>query len=107
MKIKYEGYNIPEIDIENNITAGVKTKIGTADQYDNIMELTEKSGILQVNCLIDNVAMGGTCLVNRPSKNYIDFGCVSNFQYTPTVVAGTMEKDDSYCYVTLTITTLS
>lgn len=107
MKIKYEGYNIPEIDIEENITAGTKTKIGTADQYDNIMELTQKSGVFQVNCLIGNVAMGGTCLVNRPSENYIDFGCVCNFDYTPTIVAGTMEKDASYCYVTLTITTLS
>lgn len=107
MKIKYEGYNIPEIDITENITAGTKTKIGTSDQYDNIMELAQKSGVFQVNCLIGNVSMGGTCLVNRPSENYIDFGCVCNFNYTPTIVAGTMEKDESYCYVTLTITTLS
>ena len=107
MKIHYDGYNIPEIDIEDSITAGVKTEIGTAEQYDNIMQLTEKSGIFQVNCLIGDVAMGGTCLVNRPSENYIDFGCVCNFNYTPTVVAGTLVKDSTKCYVTLTITTLS
>lgn len=107
MKIHYDGYNIPEIDIEDSITAGVKTEIGTAEQYDNIMQLTEKSGIFQVNCLIGDVAMGGTCLVNRPSENYIDFGCVCNFNYTPTIVAGTMVKEAGKCYVTLTITTLS
>lgn len=107
MKIHYDGYNIPEIDIENSITAGVKTEIGTAEQYDNIMQLTEKSGIFQVNCLIGDVAMGGTCLVNRPSENYIDFGCVSNFNYTPTIVTGTMVKENGKCYVTLSVTVLS
>lgn len=107
MKIKYEGYNIPEIEIEDPINTGVKTKIGTAKQYDNIMELTEKSGLCQVSCVIDNVSMGGTCLVNRPSEDYIDFGCISNFSFTPTVVTGTLQKDENYCYVTLSITTLS
>lgn len=111
MDIKTQGYNVAEVIVGTAITPGTKTEVGTAKEFEQIAKLVEQSGLMIVNATIGGNKMKGSVLANYYSGGEatgIDFGGVTNFGYTPSIIAGSLElESDGKAYVTLTITAVS
>lgn len=110
MDIKTQGYNVAEVIVGTAITPGTKTEVGTAKEFEQIAKLVDQSGIMIVNATIGGNKMKGSVLANYYSGGGvtgIDFGGVTNFGYTPSIIAGSLELEDGKAYVTLTITAVS
>lgn len=110
MDIKTQGYNVAEVLVGTAITPGTKTEVGTAKEFEQIAKLVDQSGVMIVNATIGGNKMKGSVLANYYSgagATGIDFGGVTNFGYTPSIIAGSLELEDGKAYVTLTITAVS
>lgn len=103
MKKIAKGFSIVEYIIEPALTSGVKTEIGTAQDYEDMKICAAQSGLFQVSCKIGGNPMKGTCLVNGPTDSYIDFGCISNYSGSATFITGTVTLEDGKMYVIVTV----
>ena len=108
MAIKWTdgNYNVAILEIDTAITHGVKTEIGTADDYRRLRKLSENAGIFRVTAKIDGAVMYGACNANVFPTG-IDFGCVSNVSDTPTAISGPIVEETGKMYVTINVTVLS
>ena len=111
MEISTQGYNIACIAIATAITPGTKTEVGTAEEFKQVAKLVDQSGLMKVSAVIGGNAMNGSVLANYYSDDNvtgIDFGGVTNFGYSPSIIAGSLEiESDGKAYVTMTITPLN
>lgn len=103
MKKVAKGFSIVEYIIDTSLTSGVKTEIGTAKDYEDMKKCASTSGLFQVTCKIGGNKMSGTCLVNGPTDEYIDFGCVSNYSGSATFITGTVTLEGGKMYVVVTV----
>ncbi len=111
MDIKTQGYNVAEVVLTDAVTPGTKTEVGTAKEFEQLAKLVQNSGLMIVSGTIGGNAMRGSVLANYYSDDNvtgIDFGGVTNFGYSPSIIAGSLEiESDGKAYVTLTITPVS
>lgn len=111
MDIKTQGYNVAEVTLSSAVTPGTKTEVGTAKEFEQLAKLVQNSGLMIVSGTIGGNAMRGSVLANYYSDanvTGIDFGGITNFGYTPSIIAGSLEiESDGKAYVTLTITPVS
>ena len=110
MDIKTQGYNVAEITLSAAVTPGTKTEVGTAAEFAQLAKLVQQSGLMIVSGTIGGNAMKGSVLANYYSDENvtgIDFGGVTNFGYSPSIIAGSLEIEEGKAYVTMTITPVS
>lgn len=111
MDIKTQGYNVAEVVLMDAVTPGTKTEVGTAKEFEQLAKLVQNSGLMIVSGIIGGNAMKGSVLANYYSDDNvtgIDFGGVTNYGYSPSIIAGSLEiESDGKAYVTLTITPVS
>lgn len=109
MKISRNEYNVPQIEA-GAVTASTKTLIGTKADFDKIAAMIERSGLMIVGITLSGNAMRGSVLANHyedENVNGIDFGGVTNYGYTPSIIAGSLELEEDGCYVTISVTPVS
>lgn len=113
MEIKTSGYNIPDVAVSAAVTAGTKTEVGTAKEFNQLAKLVVESGLMIVGVTVGGNYMHGSVLANYYNGDGnigIDFGGVTNYGYSPSAIAGTLElgtgDDADKCYVTMTVTPL-
>ena len=113
MDIKTSGYNIPDVTVSAAVTTGTKTEVGTAKEFYQIAKMVEQSGLMIVGVTVGGNYMHGSVLANYYNGDGnigIDFGGVTNFGYSPSAIAGTLElgtgANADKCYVTMTVTPL-
>ncbi len=111
MDIKTQGYNVAEVTISAAITSGTKTEVGAAKEFNQLAKLIENAGIMIVKASIDGNAMKGSVLGNYyhdANTTGIDFGGVTNYGYSPSIIAGSLElESDGKAYVIMTVTPIS
>lgn len=111
MDIKTQGYNVAEVVLTDAVTPGTKTEVGTAKEFEQLAKLVQNSGLMIVSGIIGGNAMKGSVLANYYSDDNvtgIDFGGVTNYGYSPSIIAGSLEiESDGKAYVTMTITPVS
>ena len=109
MDISSFGYNIADIVIPNAITLNEKTKVGTLEQFNQLLSLASASGVIRVQCTIGSVFMNGAMLANP----YQDMDGIECFAISmanadaPYIVAAQIVTEDDGMYVTVSITTLT
>ena len=107
MNIEYGTYNVAKAEL-GTVTAGTKTEVGTAEEFNKIANLIEDSGVMIVGVTVGDSHMRGSVLANRfvsaEGIPGIDFGGVTNQYGVPSIIAGTAEVEDGKCYVTMTVT---
>lgn len=109
MKISRNEYNVPQIEV-GAVTASTKTKVGTKADFDKIAAMIERSGIMIVGITLSGNAMRGSVLANHyedDNANGIDFGGVTNYGYSPSIISGSLELESNGCYVTIAVTPVS
>lgn len=109
MVVSSMGYNIANIVIPNSLTVNTKTKVGTLEQFDQLLSLVSASGVLRVQCTIGTVYMDGAMLANPyQDKDGIECFAISMANSAaPYIVAAQIVTEDDGMYVTVSITTLS
>lgn len=109
MDIKYNSYNVPVVDI-GTITLGTKTLIGTAKELREVAKVVDKSGIMIVSAKAGDVVLHGSVNANYylgDGNEGIDFGGVTNYGGSPSIIAGTASIESNSAYVTMTMTAVS
>lgn len=106
MEIRNNGYNVGSVVIDTVVTLGVKTEIGTAEDFKKVASLADAGGVVRVHVKVGNDQLDGAVFVNHV-ENYIDIGSVTNFGGTPAIIAGTAELDSGKMYLTLSMTPVS
>ena len=109
MNIEYGNYNVVKAEL-GTVTAGTKTEIGTAEEFNKVANLIENSGVMIVGVTVGETYMHGAVLANHyqdATINGIDFGGVTNMGYSPSIIAGSVEVEDGKCYVTMSVTPVS
>lgn len=106
MEIKNNGYNVGSVTIDTPITLGVKTEIGTAEDFKKIASLADAGGVIRVHCKVGDNQLDGAVFANHVGQ-YIDIGSVTNFGGTPYVIAGSAELDTGKLYITLSMNAVS
>lgn len=109
MTISSMGYNIASIVIPDNITVNTKTKVGTLEQFHQLLSLVDASGVCRVKCRIGSVFMDGAMLSNPyEEKDGIECFAISMANAeAPYIVAAQIVAEEDGMYVTVSITTLA
>lgn len=96
------GYNIPVVTIPTALLPDVKTKVGSIEDFNTLLHLSEQSGLIRVSCTLGTVAMNGTMLANPyQNKDGIEAFAISaagegiTFPYI-VHAAITLEPDGTY-----------
>lgn len=109
MEIKYNSYNVPKVDI-GEITLGTKTLIGSASDLRKVAKIVDESGIIIVSAKAGDVVLHGSVNANYyygDGYEGIDFGGVTNYGGSPSIIAGTASIESDSAYVTMTMTAVS
>ena len=103
------GYNIANIVIPDAITVNTKTKVGTLEQFNQLLSLVSASGVCRVTCRIGSVFMNGALLANPyEDKDGIECFAISMANAAaPYIVAAQIVAEDDGMYVTVSITNLA
>ena len=109
MIVSSYGYNIPNIVIPNALTVNTKIKVGTLEQFNQLLSMVSASGVLRVQCTIGSVYMDGAMLANPyQDKDGIECFAISMANaVAPYIVAAQIVTEDDGMYVTVSITTLT
>lgn len=109
MNISSYGYNIASIVIPSDITVNTKTKVGTLEQFKQLLSLVDASGVCRVKCRIGSVYMDGAMLANPyQEKDGIECFAISMANAeAPYIVAAQIVTEEDGMYVTVSITTLA
>ena len=109
MVISSFGYNVPNVNIPDAITVNTKTKVGTIEQFKQLLAMITVSGIVRVQCRVGTVYMDGAMIANPyEEKDGIECFTISmaNAQ-NPYILSAQIVLEDDGMYVTITITTLT
>lgn len=106
MLISSFGYNIPVVTIPTALLPNVKTKVGSVEDFNTLLHLSDQSGIIRVICTLGTVAMNGTMIANPyQNKDGIEAFAISaagEGVTSPYIVhaAITLESDGTYVTIT-------
>ena len=109
MKLVTFGYNIPYVVIDTALTVNTKTKIGTVEDFSNLLNLIDRGGLIRGKMTIGTQVMDGVMIANP----YADHDGIEAFTISmagaqsPYIVNAAIVIETDGCYVTVTITTLS
>lgn len=106
MEIKNNGYNVGSVTIDTTITLGVKTEIGTAEDFKKVATLADAGGVIRVHCKVGDMSLDSAVFANHVIDK-IDIGSVTNYEGTAYVIAGTASLEENKMYITLTMTSVT
>ena len=108
MRLIKGSYNVPHIVIDTDLTSGTPAVVGTKKEFLNLAAIVKESGTAIIDyAKIDGNVMAGSVNIIRFTGEDIDgfdFGTVTNFQDTPSVVSGTLLIDGNDCKLTVQVT---
>ena len=109
MVINSCGYNIANVVISDAITVGQKTKVGTIEQFKELLAMVTVAGIIRVQCRVGTVYMDGAMIASPyEEKDGIECFTISMAgAAAPYILVAQIVLEDDGMYVTVTITTLS
>ena len=103
------GYNIPYVVIDTALTVNTKTKIGTVEDFSNLLNMVDRGGLIRGKLTIGTQVMDGIMIAN-PYANHdgIEAFTISmaGAQSIYIVHAAIVVETDG-CYVTVSIVTLN
>ena len=109
MVIKNTGYNVLDCNITTSLTHDVKTEIGTKKDFEKILDVACKAGLVRGEMTLDTVKMKGTMILNP----YADLSGIEFFTVsmagggTPFVVIGDLTVETNKLYITVKVVSLS
>lgn len=109
MVIRNTGYNVLDCNITTSITHDVKTEIGTKQDFEKLLDVACKAGLVRGEMTLDGVKMKGTLILN-PFANLsgIEFFTLSMAGAdTAFVVIGDLTLESNKLYATIKIVSLS
>lgn len=107
MNITTQGYNVPKISFGTSITPSISTVIGTKDEFQQLYNMCEASGIAIVDAIISNNRMQGAMFGHCDGVG-IELATVTNQYNVSQFVSAHVElNEDDECVVTVTIIPLS
>ena len=97
-------YNIPHVSL-GSITSGVKTEVGTKEDFDKIMNLITNSGLIYVSCSLDDYPMVGHGICNPyHAFDGIEVGFITAAgNNVPRVMVAQLTLESDKCYVTVRV----
>lgn len=108
MRLIKGSYNVPHIVIEDEVTAGTPTVVGTKKEFLNLAAIVKESGTAIIDYVkISGNVMNGSINIIRftgDDNDGFDFGTVTNFHDTPSVVSGTLLVDGNDVKLTVQLT---
>lgn len=110
MDISTFGYNIPFVTITPAITVDTKTKVGTIEDFQQLLSMVKASGLIRGQLTLGSQYMDGVMIASPwQYSDGIEAFTISKAGESPTpyIVSCEIELEDDGCYVTVSITTLS
>lgn len=110
MNIIKNDYNVAVVSTDVELTSGTKTEVGTKAEFDKIVPLINRSGLMVLKANVDGADMKGSMLANYftgGAETGIDFGGMTNFGGSPHAITGTVSLENDKCYVIVNIIPLS
>lgn len=108
MRLIKGSYNVPHVVIDTDVTSGTPVVVGTKKEFLNLAAIVKESGNAIIDyAKVDGNVMKGSINIIRFTGDEIDgfdFGTVTNFQDTPSVVSGTLLVDGNDCKLTIHVT---
>lgn len=108
MEMKSYGYNICYITINESLTPGTKTKVGTVDDFNRLINLVRVSGIIVAEATIGTQYMSGTLIAN-PYQDLDGIECYTVSaagSQTPYILQVQVTKESDGMYVQANIISL-
>ena len=107
MRLIKGSYNVPHIVIDTEVTSGTAVVVGTKKEFLNLAAIVKESGTAIIDYVkIDGTVMNGSINIIRftgDENDGFDFGTVTNFHETPSVVAGTLLVDGNDVKLTVNV----
>lgn len=108
MFIDTSGYNVASIEIAQELSTGVKTKVGSIKDFTILRDLALSAGVLQCKAVIGGSPMWGTAVANFSTEDTgVELVWTTNFHDTPVIVSAFVEQGADGCYVTVTVISIS
>lgn len=109
MQLTSKGYNILHVVLSSALTPNVKTKVGTADDFNTLYNAIRQSGIVRVSATIGTQYMDGAMLANGwQNADGIECFTISMAgAQSPYVVQAEITLEEGECYVLVAITSLT
>lgn len=109
MQLTSKGYNILQVVLPSALTPNVKTKVGTADDFNALYNAIRQSGIVRVTATIGSQYMDGAMLANgwQDGDGIECFTISMAGAQSPYIVQAEVTLEDGDCYATVTITSLA
>ena len=110
MKFENRGYNIPVVTIEDALTAGTKTEVGTYEDYLRFSSITNESGLFRGKITLGTTPMNGTLICNpwADGSGKISITTMGNMGGSePIIIQGIIEPDESTNKVYATVSTFT
>lgn len=108
MRLIKGSYNVPHIVIDTEVTSGTAVVVGTKKEFENLAAIVKESGTAIIDyAKIDDNVMNGSINIIRftgDGNDGFDFGTVTNYQDTPSVVSGTLLVDGNDVKLTVRVT---
>lgn len=110
MRLIKGSYNVPHIVLDVDITAGTPVVVGTKKEFLNLAAIVKESGtaIIDYAKINGNVMTGSINIIRftGDGNDGFDFGTVTNYQDTPSVISGTLFVDGNDVKLTVRLTTV-
>lgn len=109
MVIRNTGYNVLDCNITTSITHDVKTEIGTKKDFEQLLDVACKAGLVRGEMTLDDVKMKGTLILNPfADLSGIEFYTISMAgSDTAFIVIGVLTLESNKLYITVKIVSLS
>ena len=108
MKVVNSVYNVMTIEIDDALTSGVAAVIGSNEDYEQIKNVANKSGLLRIKATVGNTPMYSTLNVNPWClQDKLELSCVTYGGGALSAVIVTLEPSDDGMKGTVTIIPLS
>lgn len=109
MQITSKGYNISHVVLSGALTPNVKTKVGTADDFNTLYNTIRCSGIIRVSAVIGSQYMDGAMLANgwQNADGIECFAISMAGSNSPYIVQAEITLENGECYVLVSITNLA
>ena len=106
MIITTNGYNIPHVLFESNITPGTAIEVGSIEDFDILYDMCVNAGIAIIEAKISNNKMIGTMFAHCDGSG-IEFTTVTNQYNVPQFISAYAEISDDVFVCTVTVVSLS
>ena len=110
MEILSYGYNVPMVFLSTAIAVDTKTKVGTIEQFKQLLAMVSASGIMRVCATLGTQYMNGALIASPwAAGDGIEAFTITKAgdSAVPYIVSVELELEDDGVYATASITTLS